>query len=155
MQLTSILLTTAANWANLAVKMSIDGMEWDVWVYYFLQLADTWKYILKNIFICIIKEQCSDEGESTWRWYKGCQNTINDIICHMKWIRLWICPWQNEWQQRFNDFCSCIIGIPCRDWLQPFIYAVLAGSIGKRGSHTLPATIWKWASTERQRILVL
>ena len=33
-------------------------------MYYYLQLADTLKYILKDIFICIIKEQCFDEGES-------------------------------------------------------------------------------------------
>jgi len=85
MQLTSILQTTAGNWANLTVKLSIDQMERDFLVYYYLQLADTLKYILKNIFICIIKEQCSDERESTWRWYKGCQNTINDILGEIKW----------------------------------------------------------------------
>jgi len=80
MQLTSIWLTTVANGAKLTVKMSIDQMEGGFWVYYYLQLADTLKYVLKNIFICIFKEQCIDEGESTWGWYKGCQNTINDII---------------------------------------------------------------------------
>jgi len=85
MQLTSILQTTAANWANLTVKMSIDQMKSDCWVYYYPQLAATLKYILKDIFICIIKEQCFDEGESIWRWYKGCQNTINDILRQNKW----------------------------------------------------------------------
>jgi len=80
MQLTSIWQMTAAYSANLTVKMSIDQMAQDFWVYYQLQLADTWKYILQDIFICIIKEQCSIEGESTWRQYKGCQNTINDIL---------------------------------------------------------------------------
>jgi len=85
MQLTSILQTTAAYWANLMVKMSIDQMERDFWVYYYLQLVDTLKYILKDIFICIIKDQCIDEGESTWRWYKGCQNTSNDILGQIKW----------------------------------------------------------------------
>jgi len=85
MQLTSILQLTAANWANLTVKLGIDRMKWDFRVYYYLQLADTIKYILKDIFICIIKEQCIDEGESTWRWYKGCQNTINDILGQIKW----------------------------------------------------------------------
>jgi len=82
-QLTSILKTTAAYWANLTVMTSIDGMETDFWVYYYLQSADTWKYILKDTFLCIIKEQCSDEGESTWSRYKGCQNTINDIPCQL------------------------------------------------------------------------
>jgi hypothetical protein len=28
--------------------------------YFYVQLADTWKYILKDIFIYTIKEQCSD-----------------------------------------------------------------------------------------------
>jgi len=85
MQLTSILQMTAASWANLTVTMSINRKEQDFWVYYYLQLADTLKSILKDIFICIIQEQCIDEGESTWRWYKGCQNTINDILGQIKW----------------------------------------------------------------------
>jgi len=80
MQLTSILQTTAANWAILTVKMTIDRMERDFWVYHYLQSGDTLKFILKDIFICIIKEQCIDEGESTWRQYKGRQNTMNDIF---------------------------------------------------------------------------
>jgi len=85
MQLTSMLQKTAANGANLTVNMSIDWIEQDFWVYYYLQLADTLKYILKDIFICIIKEQCIDEGERTWRQYKGCQNTINYILGQIKW----------------------------------------------------------------------
>jgi len=32
--------------------------------YYHPELADTVKYILKDIYICIIKEQCSDQEES-------------------------------------------------------------------------------------------
>jgi len=85
MQLRSILQTTTAYWANLTVMISIDGMEQDFWVYYCLQLVDTLKYILKDIFICIIREQVSDEGESTGRWYKGCHNTMNDILCQIEW----------------------------------------------------------------------
>jgi len=46
MQLTSILQMTAAYWANLTVMMSIDRLEQDFWVYYYLQLVDTLKYIL-------------------------------------------------------------------------------------------------------------
>ena len=46
---------------------SIDGMEWDFRVYYDLQLTYTLKYIVKDTSICTIKEQCSDEGESTRR----------------------------------------------------------------------------------------
>jgi len=47
--------------------MSIDGKEGEFGVYYYLQSVDTVKYILKHIFICIIKEQCSDQGESQWK----------------------------------------------------------------------------------------
>jgi hypothetical protein len=32
--------------------------------YYYPEFADTVKYILKEIFICIIKEQCSNLEES-------------------------------------------------------------------------------------------
>jgi len=67
MQLTSILHMTAAYWANLQVKKSIDWKKWDLSVYYYVKLADTLKYILKNTSICIIKAQCGDEGECTWR----------------------------------------------------------------------------------------
>jgi len=85
MQLTFILQTTAAYSANLTVKMSIDRMERVFGVYYYLQLADTLKCILKDMFICIIKKQCSDKEESTWRQYKGCQNTVNDILGQIIW----------------------------------------------------------------------
>jgi hypothetical protein len=43
---------------------SIDHMAWLFRDYYYPELADTVKYILKDIFICIIKEQCSDQEES-------------------------------------------------------------------------------------------
>jgi len=68
MQLPSILQMTAAYWANLQVKTGIDRNPLDFWVYYYPQLADTLKYILQDIFICIIQEQCIDKGESTWKW---------------------------------------------------------------------------------------
>jgi len=67
MQLSSSLKTRATDWVNLQVMTSIDPKEQDFWVYYYLQLADTVKYILKDIFICIIKELCSDQGESKWK----------------------------------------------------------------------------------------
>jgi len=43
---------------------SIDQMERVFAVYYYLQSANTVKYILKDILICIIKEQCCNQGES-------------------------------------------------------------------------------------------
>jgi len=63
MRLTFILKARVAFWANLQVMTSIDPKERDFGVYYYVQLADTVKYILKDIFICI-KEQYSDQGES-------------------------------------------------------------------------------------------
>jgi len=35
--------------------------------YHYLQLANTLKYILKDILICTIGEQCSDKWKRTWR----------------------------------------------------------------------------------------
>jgi hypothetical protein len=35
-------------------------MEWDFGDYYYPELADDVKYILNDIFICIINEQYSD-----------------------------------------------------------------------------------------------
>jgi len=72
MQLTSILKTRAAYWTNLQVITSIDWKELDFGSYYYLKLAETVKYTLKNIFICIIKEQCSDQQESELKCLKGC-----------------------------------------------------------------------------------
>jgi len=66
MQQTFILKTTAAYWANLAVITRIDQMAWDFEDDYYPELANTLQYILKDIFICIIKEQCSDQEESKW-----------------------------------------------------------------------------------------
>jgi hypothetical protein len=79
-----MLQTTAANWANLSVTMSVDSIKQDISVFYCLQLADNVTYILKDILICIIKEQSIDEAESTWRQYKRWKNTINDISDKIK-----------------------------------------------------------------------
>jgi len=46
---------------------SIDQKERDFGVYFHLQLVETVKYILMDILICIIKDQCSDQGESKWK----------------------------------------------------------------------------------------
>jgi hypothetical protein len=64
MQLTFILKTTAAYSANLAVMTSIDQMAWYFGDYYYPESADNVKYILEDIFVCSIKEQCSDQEES-------------------------------------------------------------------------------------------
>jgi len=67
MRLTSILKMRAADWVNLQGMTIINQKERDSRVYWYLQSADTVKYILKDIFLCIIKEQCSDQGESKWK----------------------------------------------------------------------------------------
>jgi hypothetical protein len=49
---------------NLAVMTSIDQLALHFGDYYYPELADTIKYILKDIFICILNEQCSNQEES-------------------------------------------------------------------------------------------
>jgi len=46
---------------------SIDRIAQDFGDYYYPEFADTAKYILKDIFRCIINEQCSDQEESKWK----------------------------------------------------------------------------------------
>jgi hypothetical protein len=41
--------------------------NWSFEYYHYLQLVDTLKYILKDIFICTIQEQCSHESKHTWK----------------------------------------------------------------------------------------
>ena len=43
---------------------SIDQKAWDCDNYYHLHLPDTVKYNLKDLVICIIKVQCTDQEES-------------------------------------------------------------------------------------------
>jgi len=43
---------------------SIDYMARHFGEYYYPEFTDTVKHILKDIFICIIKEQCNDQEES-------------------------------------------------------------------------------------------
>jgi len=43
---------------------NIACMAWQFGDYYYPEFVDTVKYILKDIFICIINEQCSDQEES-------------------------------------------------------------------------------------------
>ena len=83
---------------------SIDWKEQDFGVYYYLQLADTVKYILKDIFICIIEEQCSDQGKSKWKCLKDCQNNVNDRLCQIKWLNMADMPmaqWASMERQQF------------------------------------------------------
>jgi len=68
MQLTSIVQMRVAYWANHQVVMSIDRQKRNFWVYYYLQLADTLKYISKGIFICIIKVHEDDRKAAKTPW---------------------------------------------------------------------------------------
>jgi hypothetical protein len=71
---------------------------------------DTLLYILKDIFICTIKEQCSD-NENIHETDRTTVKTLYLMIfakvtgCIMR-IRLW----QNERQRSVNDFSSCKSG---------------------------------------------
>jgi len=67
MQLTFILKTRAADWENLAVMTSIDRIAWNFGESSYPELADTVQYVLKDISIYIIKEQCSYQEESKWK----------------------------------------------------------------------------------------
>jgi hypothetical protein len=64
MQQAFIFKTRAGYRVNLAVMTRIDQMAWHFGDYYFPELVDTVKYILKNIFVCIIKELFGDLEES-------------------------------------------------------------------------------------------
>jgi hypothetical protein len=86
--LTSTLQMRAVYWANLTVMRSIDRQEWVFDYHYYVQLADTLEYILKNLFICIMKEQYSDEGECTRRWWNGDQNMITVIQSQIQWLHI-------------------------------------------------------------------
>jgi hypothetical protein len=88
MQLTFILKTWVAYWVNLAVMTCIDWMAQHCGDYYYPALADTVKYILHNIFICIIKEQCSDHEDSKWKRYIGCHINVNDGLHQIKWLHI-------------------------------------------------------------------
>ena len=61
MQLIFILKTRAAYWANLAVMASIEWMARHFGDYYYSEFADIVKYIINDLFICIITEKCSDQ----------------------------------------------------------------------------------------------
>ena len=104
MQLTFILKTRAACWANLAVMTSIDRMAPHFGDYFYPELADTVKYISMDIFICIIKEQCSEQEESKWKRSKGCQINLYDGLCQIKWLYIVDTPvakWASMERQRF------------------------------------------------------
>jgi len=68
--------------------MRIDWKAWDIGDYYYLQLVDTVKYISKDIFMRIIKQQCSDQEDSKWKCYKDCQNNVNDVRRPIKWVHI-------------------------------------------------------------------
>jgi len=68
----------------MAVMASIDRMAWDFGNHYHPESADTSKYILKDVLICIIKEQCSDQKGSKRKCYKGCQIDVNNGLCQIK-----------------------------------------------------------------------
>ena len=86
MQLRFILKTRAADWAKLAVMTSSDRMAQHVGYYYSPEFLSTVKYILKDIFICINKEQCSDQEEHEWKREKGCPIILNDGLHQIQWL---------------------------------------------------------------------
>jgi hypothetical protein len=75
MWLTFILKTKAADWAIVQLMMSIDQKTRDFGDYYY-------------IYLCIIKEQRSDQEESKWKRQKGGQNHVNDGLYQIKWLHI-------------------------------------------------------------------
>jgi len=41
-----------------------------------------------SIYLCIIKEQRSDQEESKWKRQKGSQNNVNDGLCQNSWLHI-------------------------------------------------------------------
>jgi hypothetical protein len=71
---------------------------------------DTLLYILKDIFISTIKEQCSD-NENIHETDRTTVKTLYLIInAKITGCIMWIHLWQNERQRRVNDFSSCKSG---------------------------------------------
>jgi len=155
MQLTFILKTRAAYWVNVAVMTSIDRMAQHFGDYYYPDFADTIKYILKDIFICIVTEPCSDQEKVNVNVREAAKSTWMIDYTKSNDSMIWIHPWHNESQRSVNDSWSCILGNLWGDRLYIVINEVLAAFIGKRDSKVLSAPSWKWASMERQRFLVM
>jgi len=155
MQLTSIVKLTAACWANLTVKTSIDGMDQHFESIIIYNLKTLWSifwrmylYVLLTNNV-VMKETIHEDGT------KAAKTPLMIYYAKLNDNILWKDAWQNERQWRVNNFWSGIIGNLRGNWLRPFINAVFARFIGKRERHTLPATFRKWASTEHRRILIL
>jgi len=70
-------------------------------------------------------------------------------------VRISLLPPKNQSQQSVNDFWSCIMQTQMvMLWCQPIII-VSAAFMGKIASDNIATNSWNWASTERQRLLVL
>jgi len=72
--------------------------------------TDTLMYILKDIFICTIKEQCSD-NENIHEEDRTTVKTLYQIIYpKVNSCIMWILLWQNKHQRSVNDFSFCKLG---------------------------------------------
>jgi len=100
-----ILETSAAFWVNSQCRQASTERTGISECYHYLQLVDTIQHILKDIFICTIKEQCSDTGKRTWRGENDCQNTVIDVLCQSEWLHnvdTAVAKWvSTEWQRLF------------------------------------------------------
>ena len=71
--------------------------------YYYPEFADTVKYILKNILICIITEQCSVEEKVNGNVRKAAKSTRMIDYAKSNDCMMWKHPGQNERQRNIND----------------------------------------------------
>jgi hypothetical protein len=67
-------------------------------------------YILKDIFICTIKEQCSDNKNIHEEDRTTVETLYLIISAKVNGCIMRICLWQNERQRSVNDFLSCKTG---------------------------------------------
>jgi len=62
---------------------------------------------------------------------------------------------EHENHRSVNNCWSCMLGNPWGDRWQTVMDEVMAAVIEQRGTDMLPAPYWRWASTERPRLLAI
>jgi len=113
-----------------------------------LEIIIIYIYVLLKHNI-VIKKKVNENARKAAKtmWMMDCAKLIDHV--------LYIQPGQNERQRSINDCWSSVLGNHTSNRLYLVIKVFLLAFIGKTDCNTLPAPSWKWASTERQRLLVM
>jgi len=112
-------------------------------------------YILKGIFVYMIKEQCSNKGERTWTAQNSCNKNIIDYNGKVISAILLIRPLQNECQWSVHNAWLGIMVTLHDNWSRRFINDVQAALMGKSQGDTLAVWFWNTALTDHQQFWVL